>query len=43
MLLLPIVVAPYLRLLAQALWIIGAVSMVLFACFSLGAFTAVVP
>lgn len=31
LLLLPIVVAPYIRLLAQALWIIGAVSMILFA------------
>ena len=33
LLLLPIVVAPYLRLLAQALWITGAISMILFAWF----------
>jgi tellurite resistance protein len=33
LLLLPIVVAPYLRLLAQALWITGALSMILFAWF----------
>jgi tellurite resistance protein len=33
LLLLPIVVAPYRRLLAQALWITGAVSMFLFAWF----------
>ena len=33
LLLLPNVVAPYLRLLAQALWITGALSMILFAWF----------
>ena len=33
LLLLPIVVAPYLRLLTQALWITGALSMILFAWF----------